>query len=64
MPASNAKELTPQISELRFKINPAQDEFCLVFRWPDRLWLHRATRISARQAEKAGGRGTTDQILL
>src|SRR6185436_861038 len=29
MPASNAKELTPQISELRVKLNPAQDEFCL-----------------------------------
>jgi hypothetical protein len=25
MPASNATELTPQISALRFKINPAQD---------------------------------------
>ena len=32
MPASNATELTPQISELLFKTNPAEDEFCLVFR--------------------------------
>jgi hypothetical protein len=32
MPASNAMELTPQISELLFKINPERVEFCLVFR--------------------------------
>jgi hypothetical protein len=37
MPASNAVELTPQISELLFKINPEHVEFCLVFRPLDRL---------------------------
>jgi hypothetical protein len=37
MPASNAIELTPQISELLFKINPERVEFCLVFRPMDRL---------------------------
>jgi hypothetical protein len=32
MAASNAMELTPQISELLFKTNPDKLEFCLVFR--------------------------------
>jgi hypothetical protein len=64
MPASNAMELTPQISELLFKINPERVEFCLVFRWCGPVDRTVPRDFEPGKPWRTGEGIKTDQIIL